>query len=87
MRKTLLLLALISSRSYVHANPITNGDFEAGLSGWTVTNETGSFPGTNWFAQTGTLSPFSGFAVPPQGLTAAMIDQGGRSQYRSEQSS
>src|SRR5215813_8663935 len=79
MRKTLLLLALISFRSYVHANLITNGDFEAGLSGWTVTNETGSSPGSNWFAQTGTLSPFSGFAVPapPQGLSAAMADQGG----------
>jgi len=79
MRKTLLLLALISFRSYVHANLITNGDFEAGLSGWTVTNETGSSPGSNWFAQTGTLSPFSGFAVPapPQGLSAAMADQVG----------
>src|SRR5215831_19116976 len=77
MRKALLLA--LTSYSYIHANLITNGDFEAGLSGWTVTNETGSFPGSNWFAQTGTLSPFSGFAVPtpPQGLIAAMTDQGG----------
>src|SRR5262245_17981382 len=77
MKKTLLLLALTGS--YVNANLITNGDFEANLTGWTVTNEPGSFPGSNWFAPTGTLSPFSGFAAPapPQGLRAAMTDQGG----------
>jgi hypothetical protein len=79
MKKTLLLLALISSGSYVKANLITNGGFESGLAGWTVTNQVGSLAGSSWFAQTGTSSPLSGFAVPapPQGLIAAMTDQGG----------
>src|SRR5215471_17796729 len=77
--KTLLLLALIASSSYVRANLITNGDFESGLTTWTVTNEVGSSAGSNWFSQTGNISPTSGFAVPPppQGLRAAMTDQGG----------
>jgi hypothetical protein len=79
MKKTLLLLALIFSCRNVKANLITNGNFESGLAGWTVTNEAGSFAGSNWFAQTGTLSPASGLVVPapPQGLRAAMTDQGG----------
>jgi hypothetical protein len=79
MKKTLLLLALISPARYVKANLITNGDFESALTGWTVTNEPGGNAGSNWFSQTGTLAPLTGFPVPapPQGLRAAMTDSGG----------
>src|SRR5262249_1175697 len=49
------------------------------LTGWTVVNEAGSFAGSNWFVQSGVLSPINGFGVPaPPGPThAAMTDQGG----------
>jgi hypothetical protein len=59
------------------SNLLTNPSFEAGLSGWTVTNQPGS--SGSWFAQTGTVSPMSGFTVPapPDGTTAAMTDQSG----------
>jgi hypothetical protein len=46
---------------------ITNGGFEAGggsFAAWTVVNQAGSFPGSNWFIQSGTVSPTSGFPVP-----------------------
>jgi hypothetical protein len=61
---------------------ITNGGFEAGggsFTGWTHLNEAGSFPGSDWFIQSGTVSPTSGFPVPapPDPTHAAMTDQGG----------
>jgi hypothetical protein len=56
---------------------ITNGGFEAGLAGWTVVDQAGG-SGT-WFLQSGTISPTSGFPVPPppDPTRAAMTDQGG----------
>jgi len=73
----LFLVLLVLAATQASAGLITNGDFEAGLTGWTVTNEAGG--SGNWFSQTGTTSPTSGFAVPaPPELThAAMTDQGG----------
>ena len=56
---------------------LTNGGFEAGLTGWTVVNQAGG--SGNWFSQSGTGSPLNHFAVPapPEGIAAAMTDQGG----------
>lgn len=58
------------------AQSITNGGFEAGLSGWTTADQVGS-DGT-FFVQSGTLSPLNGFPVsaPPEGTQAAMTDAG-----------
>jgi hypothetical protein len=55
---------------------ITNGDFEAGLTAWTIADQIGS-DGT-FQIQTGTLSPLNLDAVPapPQGVKAAMTDSG-----------
>ncbi|UCV21916.1 hypothetical protein [Ferribacterium limneticum] len=60
-----------------HAVPsLSNGGFEAGLSGWTTADQTGS-DGT-FYVQSGILSPASGSDVPapPQGTSAAMSDAG-----------
>ncbi|MBT9523307.1 MAG: hypothetical protein IV101_20725, partial [Dechloromonas sp.] len=60
-----------------HAVPsLSNGGFEAGLSGWTTADQTGS-DGT-FYVQSGILSPTSGSDVPapPQGTSAAMSDAG-----------
>jgi hypothetical protein len=43
---------------------ITNGGFEVGFVGWTVVDQAGSFPGSTWFVQSGTLSPASFLPVP-----------------------
>lgn len=69
-----LLLALTPGPS--HAANFVNGGFEAGLSGWTSVNQSGSGSGS-WFSQTGTVSPLNAFTVPvpPQGTFAAMTDQ------------
>ncbi|MEQ1827502.1 MAG: hypothetical protein ABL921_16200, partial [Pirellula sp.] len=56
---------------------ITNGGFEAGLTGWTAVNQVG---GEGSFSlQTGTSSPIFGEVVqaPPEGIRAAMSDAGG----------
>ncbi|KAB2965512.1 PQQ-dependent sugar dehydrogenase [Zoogloea sp.] len=55
---------------------LVNGGFEAGLSGWTTANQTGS-EGT-FYVQGGTLSPSTGETVPPppEGTSAAMSDSG-----------
>jgi hypothetical protein len=74
---------ILTAAGGAKAAPIlVNGDFEAGggsFTGWTVVNQPGSFPGSNWFIQSGTVSPASGFSVPaPPGPThAAMTDQVG----------
>jgi hypothetical protein len=59
------------------ASIVLNGGFEAGLTSWTVADQPGG--SGSWFSQTGVLSPVNGFAVPapPEGLLAAMTDQGG----------
>jgi hypothetical protein len=59
---------------------ITNGGFEdngGSFAGWTIVNESGG--SGNWYIQSGTTSPTSGFTVPaPPGPThAAMTDQPG----------
>jgi hypothetical protein len=77
-----VLIATTVVAPRVDANLITNGDFEAGggsFLGWTIVNQSGSFPGGNWFIQSGTVSPVSGFPVPPPpGPThAAMTDSNG----------
>jgi hypothetical protein len=56
---------------------IVNGDFEAGLSGWTVVDQVGS--DGSFFVQTGTASPVNAVPVPapPQGAQAAMSDAQG----------
>lgn len=61
---------------FAQAESITNGGFEAGLSGWTTADFVGS-DGT-FFAQSGATSPLNAFPVPapPQGTNAAMTDQG-----------
>ena len=48
INKTLLSLALVIASAGASANLVTNGDFSAGGSGWTLTGNTGfsSFPGT-----------------------------------------
>lgn len=53
---------------------IVNGGFEAGLSGWTKLDQTGS-DGT-FFVQSGAASPLNAFPVPspPEGIRAAMTD-------------
>jgi hypothetical protein len=75
-----LILAAVAVTGTARADLLTNGGFETGtFAGWTIANQTGSFPGSNWFIQTGTASPVNGFSVPapPQGTHAAMADQGG----------
>src|SRR5262245_11945580 len=56
-----------------HADLI-NGNFEAGLTGWTAANQVGSDGACR--SQTGTVSPVNGFTVPapPEGTKAAMTD-------------
>lgn len=70
-----MLIALSSAgRCDAGFQLIANGDFEAGLSGWTTTAQAGSNGG--WFVQTGTRSPLTSFPVqaPPGPTRAAMSD-------------
>jgi len=69
-----LVCALSSTAA---AGLITNPGFEAGFTGWTRANQSGS-EGT-FSAQTGTASPVNGDVVPspPGGTTAAMTDAQG----------
>lgn len=71
------LAAIACESKPTSAATLTNGNFETGLAGWTVLNQSGS--NGSWFQQTGTLSPESDFAVPspPLGSFAAMTDQFG----------
>jgi hypothetical protein len=56
---------------------LVNGNFESGLSGWTVVDEVGS--SGSWYSQSGTGSPTNSFSVsaPLSGTFAAMTDQSG----------
>lgn len=69
--------SLLQSSPAQAANLITNGDFETGLSGWTVVNEAGG--SGSWYSQSGTGSPTNSFPVsaPSSGTFAAMTDQVG----------
>lgn len=75
----LITLATLACTAASHAgiNLITNGGFESGLSGWTISNQLGS-EGT-FFHQSGNTSPVNGLSVqvPPEGTFAAMTDAGG----------
>ena len=56
---------------------LVNGGFETGnLSGWTVANQSGSFPGSNFFAVSGTTTPQSGLSTvgPASGSFYAVSD-------------
>lgn len=57
-----------------HAVPVLNGDFEAGMTNWTVADQIGS--AGSFVLQSGTTSPENGMAVPapPGGSNAAMTD-------------
>jgi hypothetical protein len=91
MRRLLLsavvTIAFVSRPSSVDGaiQLITNGDFSAGLAGWTVFDQAGSFVPGGWFSSTvGTATPVSAFptsAVNGAGATAAggyaVTDQGG----------
>jgi len=62
------------------AQILINGGFETGtFAGWTVANEAGSFPGSNWFVVSGTTTPQSGMSTvgAAGGLFYAVTDQGG----------
>lgn len=65
---------VLAASTSLHAQSLSNGGFESGLSGWTVSNQVGS-DGT-FFSQTGTTTPINAFDVPapPEGLRAAMTD-------------
>ena len=77
--KMLLLMTAMACffSTQSQAGLISNGGFEAGLTGWTTADQTGS-DGT-FSVQKGTLSPVNGFSVPapPEGSIAAMTDSEG----------
>ncbi len=78
MRKILLTAAVACVLPAVApAALIVNGGFESGLTSWVTADQIGS-DGT-FTAQSGTLSPVNGDAVPapPEGVQAAMTDAGG----------
>jgi len=59
---------------------IANGGFETGtLSGWTVVNQSGSFPGSHFFVISGTTTPQSGLSTvgPASGAFYAVSDSQG----------
>ena len=81
LRRGVLVAALVSSAAALPAQ-VVNPGFEtnggAGTStfaGWTVVDQPGS--GGSWFVQAGTMTPMTGFVVPPptEGTFAAMTDQ------------
>ncbi|MET0012554.1 MAG: PEP-CTERM sorting domain-containing protein [Sedimenticola sp.] len=74
---TMLAVLLACSAGSAHANLITNGDFSAGLSGWTIT-DAGS--GGTYADTVGTTTPYSGHTTSALGGgsgTYAVTDQGG----------
>jgi hypothetical protein len=76
-----LTLLMLAGSGAAYAIPLlTNGGFETGtLSSWTVANETGSFPGSNFFAIAGTTTPQSGSTTvgPASGSFYAVSDSNG----------
>jgi hypothetical protein len=76
-----LVVGLSSVGNVAHAASVTNGGFEAGLTGWTVVDEpSGS---GSWFVTGGGSSPQSGISipVPSEGTSYAVTDQGGRGSH------
>jgi hypothetical protein len=73
----LTLLMLAGSGAAYSSQLLTNGGFETGtFSGWTVVNQTGSFPGSNFFVVAGTTTPQSGLTTvgPASGSFYAVSD-------------
>ena len=71
-----LLVAVLALPGVSIAATTANGGFEIGnLSGWTVSNQDGSFG--DWYVYSGISSPENGFAIPapPEGIYAATTDQ------------
>ena len=66
--------ALVLVAVPAHAVPVVNGDFEAGMTNWTIADQIGS--AGSFVLQSGTTSPVNGMAVPapPGGSNAAMTD-------------
>ena len=75
--RQLLALLCLAQLPLFAADLITNGGFESGFTGWTRVDQTGS-DGT-FHLQSGALSPWNSFTVPPppEGAAAAMTDQFG----------
>ena len=82
----LILAPWLLDRSTAQAELITNGGFEAGLAGWTVTDQAGG--SGSWFAAVGTTTPFSSHATvgPASGTMLAVSDQFGPGTHAIEQS-
>ncbi len=80
MRK-FILLSLTLALGQAGAAYITNGGFEAGLTGWTIDQQVGSAGAFQ--VQTGTTSPATGATVPAptEGWGAAMTDAEGPGSY------
>src|SRR5713101_7535028 len=80
MRKLTFTLAILAFgvASAKGDQLITNGTFETGtLAGWTRANQTGSFPGSNFFAVSGTTLPQSGLStVGPAGGSFYAVSDG-----------
>jgi hypothetical protein len=73
----ILVVLACAGRADAGLQLITNGDFESGLSGWTMAVQPGSNGG--WFSQTGTTSPLTNSPVqPPPGPTHAAMSDGSR---------
>jgi hypothetical protein len=81
MKSKLKLIALGAACAFVQPAfalaLLTNGGFEAGLTGWTVTDLAGG--SGSWFANAGTSTPISGNTTvgPAGGVLYAVTDQGG----------
>ena len=73
-----LTLLVCTSGFFANANQlIVNGGFETGnLSGWTLANQAGSFPGSNFFIVSGTATPQSASTTvgPASGSFYAVSD-------------
>jgi PEP-CTERM motif len=77
---TLITLTLGFPSSARADQLIINGGFETGsLSGWTVVNRAGSFAGSSFYANSGTIGPQSGLPMigPASGNFYAVSDQQG----------
>lgn len=73
----IVFLAVICAGSARGSELITNGGFETGsLSGWTLTSQSGSFPGSGFFAIGGSAAPVSGAPTvgPASGSDYAVSD-------------